>query len=46
MLKLITKVSFHWFALYMFLLGAVVLALQIAGIGGLPPVSAPFVPAG
>ena len=45
MLRLITKVSFHWFALYLFLLGAAVLILQIAGIGGLPAVAAPFSPA-
>ena len=46
MLKLITKVSFRWFALYLFVLGAVVLILQIAGLGGFPAVSAPFTPAG
>ena len=42
MLRLITKVSFRWFALYLFVLGAVVIILQIAGIGGLPAVALPF----
>ena len=44
MLRLITRVSFRWFALYLFVLGAVVIIFQIAGIGGLPAVAAPFSP--
>ena len=44
MLRLITRVSFRWFALYLFVLGAVVIILQIAGIGGLPVLAAPFSP--
>ncbi len=44
MLRLITRVSFRWFALYLFVLGATVIILQIAGIGGLPPIAAPFSP--
>lgn len=39
MLKLITRVSLNWFALYVFLLGAVVIVLQITGVGGFPPIS-------
>ena len=46
MLRLITRVSFRWFALYLFVLGAVVIILQIAGLGGLPAVAAPFSPVG
>jgi len=42
MLKLINRISFRWFALYVFILGAVVIALQLTGWGGLPPVSLPF----
>lgn len=39
MLKLITRVSLNWFALYVFILGAVVIALQIIGVGGFPALS-------
>ncbi len=42
MLKLINRISLNWFALYVFVLGAAVLALQLTGVGGLPPVSFPF----
>lgn len=42
MLKFISKVSFFWFALYVFLLGAAVLYLQANGIAGFPPISTPF----
>ena len=42
MLQFINKVSFVWFALYVFLLGAVVLYLQATGIAGFPPISTPF----
>ena len=46
MLRLITRISFRWFALYLFMLGAAVVILQLAGWGGLPAVSAPFSAAG
>ena len=42
MLKLINRISLNWFALYVIILGAVVIALQLTGIGGLPPISFPF----
>ena len=42
MLKLINRISLNWFALYVFVLGAVVIALQLLGVGGLPPISFPF----
>ena len=42
MLKIISKVSFGWFALYVFLIGAAVIALQVTGTAGFPPVSTPF----
>lgn len=42
MLKLINKVSLGWFSLYVFILGAVVIVLQVMGVGGLPPISVPF----
>ena len=42
MLKIINKVSFNWFALYVFLLGAVVIVLQLTGTAGFPPISTPF----
>ena len=38
MLKLINKISFYWFALYLFLLGVVVMILQVSGTTGLPPI--------
>ena len=42
MLKLINKVSFYWFALYVFQIGLIVLALQLTGTAGFPPISTPF----
>ncbi len=42
MLKIINKVSFGWFALYVFLIRAVVIALQLTGTAGFPPISTPF----
>jgi len=42
MLKLINRISFYWFALYVFILGVIVIALQVMGVGGLPSVSLPF----
>lgn len=42
MLKLINRISFYWFALYVFALGAIVIALQLMGVGGLPAISLPF----
>lgn len=44
MLKLINRVSLGWFALYVFIVGAVVLLLQATGAAGLPPISLPFLP--
>ena len=37
MLKLINRVSLNWFAAYVIVLGLVVIALQVTGVGGLPP---------
>lgn len=42
MLKLINRISFYWFALYVFILGAIVITLQLTGVGGLPALSLPF----
>lgn len=42
MLKLIEKISLNWFALYVILLGILVLALQLSGALGLPAVSGPY----
>ena len=42
MLRIINKVSFVWFALYVFLIGAAVIALQVTGAAGFPPISTPF----
>ena len=42
MLMIINKVSFGWFALYVFLIGAVVIVLQVTGTAGFPPISTPF----
>ena len=36
MLKLINKVSLNWFALYVAILGLVILVLQLAGMPGVP----------
>lgn len=41
-LKLINRISLNWFAVYVFVLGAVVLVLQLTGAAGLPPLSLPF----
>lgn len=38
MLKLINRISFIWFALYMFLLGIATMILQILKVGTLPPI--------
>ena len=37
MLKLINRVSLNWFAAYVIVLGLAVIALQVTGVGGLPP---------
>ena len=42
MLRFINRISYHWFALYVFVVAAAVLYLQFTGQGGLPPVSLPF----
>lgn len=41
MLRLINKVSLNWFALYVALLGLVILLLQLAGISALPAFELP-----
>ena len=41
MLRLINKVSLNWFALYVALLGLVILCLQLAGCPGLPAFQMP-----
>lgn len=41
MLRLINKVSLNWFALYVALLGLVILCLQLAGCPGLPAFHVP-----
>ena len=41
MLKIINKVSFGWFALYVFLVGIAVIVLQATGTAGFPPISTP-----
>ncbi len=41
MLKLITKVSLNWFALYVAILGVLFLALQLFGFPGVTPFAAP-----
>lgn len=41
MLKLITKTSLTWFALYVAMVGLIVLICQLTGIGGLPPFALP-----
>lgn len=43
MLRLINKVSLNWFALYVALLGLVILVLQLAGVSGLPAFELPAV---
>ena len=42
MLRFINRVSFAWFALYVFLIGAAVLYMQANCIAGFPPISIPF----
>ena len=41
MLKLITKVSLNWFALYVAILGVIILALQLIGFPGVTPFAMP-----
>jgi len=38
MLKKVNKISFHWFALYMGILGVATIIMQVMGVGGLLPV--------
>lgn len=45
MLKLITKVSLNWFALYVAILGVLFLALQLFGFPGVTPFAPPAVAA-
>ena len=40
MLRLVNRISFKWFALYMLVIGVLTIALQIAGVGTLLPVGA------
>ncbi len=42
MLRFINRVSFVWFALYVFLIGAAVIVLQVTGTAGFPPISTPL----
>ena len=41
MLKLMTKVSLNWFALYVAILGVIFLALQLIGVPGVTPFAMP-----
>ena len=41
MLKLVTKVSLNWFALYVAILGVLILALQLFGFPGVTPFAPP-----
>ena len=41
MLKLITKVSLNWFALYVAILGVIFLAAQLFGLPGVVPFAPP-----
>ena len=41
MLKLMTKVSLNWFALYVAILGVILLALQLIGVPGVTPFAMP-----
>ena len=45
MLRLVNRISFKWFALYMLAVGVLTIALQIAGVGTLLPVGAMGSPA-
>lgn len=38
MLKLINRISFTWFALYMLIIGVLTMVLQVMGVGALPPI--------
>ena len=40
MLRLVNRISFHWFALYMLAIGVITIILQLAGVGSLLPVGA------
>ena len=40
MLKLVNRVSFKWFALYMLFIGVLTIVLQVLGVGSLRPVGA------
>ena len=42
MLRIVNKVSFAWFALYVLLIGAAVIVMQVTGTAGFPPISLPF----
>ena len=42
MLRIVSRVSLRWFALYVALAGILVLVLQFSGAAGFPPVSTPF----
>lgn len=44
MLQLINRISLRWFALYVFVLGALVVVLQVLGVTQLPSLSLPFLP--
>ena len=41
MLKLMTKISLNWFALYVAILGVIFLALQLIGVPGVTPFAMP-----
>ena len=41
MLKLMTKISLNWFALYVAILGVIFLALQLIGVPGVTPFATP-----
>ena len=45
MLKLMTKISLNWFALYVAILGVIFLALQLIGVPGVTPFAMPGEPA-
>ena len=40
MLRLVNRISFRWFALYMLIIGVLIIGMQIAGVGTLLPVGA------
>jgi len=41
MLRLITRVSLNWFALYVAILGVAFLVMQLIGVNGMPPFAMP-----